>query len=437
MKLKGEVEVFKIMKDGTSTSVLKEGNMVVDGASEVIVDMLTTPYSLKNVAGSETLNPSNFTVQALSLGKASQLYGGQPETSAADTNVIGMHAFFNNQNLSEVYTTTSHTLLPDDDYIADDWFGARNVVNGVSSFTPSTKLPKEPFPRDVSLEKSSKTQIELYYELSGIPLSGGLPETSGAALPFGVVGGWNNAGNLIPSKGHNLNALYGRTNKSTETLFQGCYAPSDGMDVYIWDASNTRSVIVGSTNPSAALATPGNYVVATVDVSGRYNTCGSMDKHGYLVAYPIQHHPASGDPTAGVIVSAATTSGLGGLDYDSNGLLAGSEAFLNSPAVCYNFSISSSDLLALASYKGVTNIGLWAFDLEETLKLESPPIAWGTPANNRRYKLFSKKVFSEDLTYIQDRDDADIDGTTLDAGIRNYADLNIEWRLNFDFGETF
>ena len=99
--------------------------------------------------------------------------------------------------------------------------------------------------------------------------------------------------------------------------------------------------------------------------------------------------------------------------------------------------MSASDLLALAAYKGVTNIGLWALDAKETFKTEAAPVDWGTPSNNRKYKLFAKKVFSEDLTYIQDCDDADIDGTTLDAGIRNYADLNIEWRLNFDFGETF
>jgi len=97
--------------------------------------------------------------------------------------------------------------------------------------------------------------------------------------------------------------------------------------------------------------------------------------------------------------------------------------------VVYNFSISSSDLLALAAYKGVTNIGLWTFDQKETYKNESPPIEWNTPTNNRKYKLFAKKVFSEDLTYIKDSGSL--------PGINNYVDLNIQWRLNFDFGETF
>jgi hypothetical protein len=441
MKLKGEVEVFKIMKDGGSTSVLKESNMVVDGASEVIVDMLTTPYSLKNLAGSETLNPSNFTVQAVTLGKASELYGGQPETSAADTDVIGMHCVYNTQELSSLY----FNIGTSPEIGGDDWVGARNLT-GASSFTPSTKLPKTPFPGDVGLEDSSRTQIELYYELSDAAVSGGLPETSGFALPFGVSDGWDNASALVSSKGHNLNSFYSSSVKSMETLFQGCYAPSNGIDVFIWDASVTRSVVINSTNPAALLLSSVNAsagpVLTPVDpgygegysVSGRYNTVGSMDKHGYLVAYPIQHHPASGDPTQGVIVSAGTTNSLVGLGYDANGLLAGSEAFLASPAVCYNFSISSSDLLALAAYKGVTNIGLWALDLEETLKLESPPLAWGAPTNNRRYKLFSKKVFSEDLTTIQDNPGADV---PYAAGMVNYTDLNIEWRLNFDFGETF
>ena len=435
MKLKGEVEVFKIMQDGTSTSMLKESNMVVDGASEVIVDMLTTPYSLKNVAGSETLNPSNFTVQAVTLGKASQLYGGQPETSAADTNVIGMHAFFNNQNLSDVYASTPGG--PDPDNREDDWFGARATQAGVSSFIPSTKLPKEPFPRDVRLEKSSKTQVELYYELSGLAASAGIPETSGLALPFGVEGGWNDASNLIPSKGHNLNALYGLVNKSMESMFQGCYAPSDGIDIYIWKDTATRSAVVGNATPEETLLTT-QIQAQTQNVSGRYNTVGSMDKHGYLVAYPLQDHPASGDTTQGVAVSAGTTNSLANVSYTGGGLLdaAGSAAFIASPAVVYNFTISSTDLLALASYKGVTNIGLWAFDQKETYKSESPPIEWNTPTNNRKYKLFAKKVFSEDLTTIQDNAAALLraDGS---AGIRNYVDINIQWRMNFDFGETF
>ena len=428
MKIKGEVEVFKIMQNGASESVLKESNMVVDGASEVIVDMLTTPYSLKNFAGSESLNPSNFTIQAVSLGKAERLYGGHPDTSAADTDVIGMHCVWDNSGLQAAYAATGHTTL-----LGDSWVGARNPIEGASSYTPSRALPKEPFPRDISLEKSSKTQIELYYDL-------GLDQYDSVSAPqswtFGAASGWNDASNIIPPNGHNLNSLYGQTAKSMESLFQGCYAPSDGMDIYLWKSQLTREVIMASPGPMENMV--GNIHASAGDVSGRYNTVGSMDKDGYLVAYPIQDHPASGDTTQGVAVSAATTSSLTNVTYTEAGLLDGdgSAAFIANPAVCYNFTISSTDLLCLAAYKGVTNIGLWAFDLKETLKQEAAPIAWTTPTNNRKYKLFAKKVFSEDITSIQDNATAGLDQIDS-AGIANYSDLTIQWRINFDFGRTF
>ena len=83
----------------------------------------------------------------------------------------------------------------------------------------------------------------------------------------------------------------------------------------------------------------------------------------------------------------------------------------------------------------MTNIGLWCLDQKETYKNESPPIAWTTPTNNRKYKLFAKKVFSEDLTSIYDSTTPEATGGM--AGLISYVDLNIEWRMNFDFGETF
>jgi hypothetical protein len=358
----------------------------------------------------------------VSLGKAEKLYGGHPDTSAADTDVIGMHGVWNTSGLKLAYANKGETAL------GDTWIGARNHIEGASSYTPSRELPKEPFPRDVSLEKSSKTQVELYYDLKYDHYD---PLTASNALPFGVSSGWNDASNIITPNGHNLNSLYSvAESKSMETLFQGCYAPSDGMDVYLWKKHLTREVVELSPSPLSNMV--GGFYASAGDVSGRYNTVGSMDKEGYLVAYPIQNHPASGDTTQGVGVSAATTSSLASVSYTGGGLVDGSAAFIGSPAVCYNFTISSTDLLCLAAYKGVTNIGLWALDAKETFKSEAAPVAWTTPTNNRKYKLFAKKVFSEDLTTIQDVGTGGNDG-----GIINYVDLTIQWRINFDFGRTF
>ena len=414
MKLIGEVEVFKILHDGTSKSVVKENNMVVDGASEVIVDMLTTPYSLKNVTNSGALDCSNFTVRAVTLGKAENLYGGTASMSSADTSDIGMHAVYNNSYFSSMYLKGLNTSDP-------SAFG--DIVNA-TRYGPSSPftLPKNPSPRDTRLENSSKTQIDFYYENSAIALSSYAAKGTTVFNPT--------SGTLLPEMGHNLNALYSSGNCSNVAAFhQGCYAPSDGMSVRIFDGTENRTTleVTSLNNPIRALKNTTN---ASADVSGRYNVVGSMDERGFLVAYPIQHHPASADTTQGMGVSAATADALAGVSYTGDGLVDGSTAFIKSPAVCYNFTISSGDMACLALYKGVTNIGLWAFDLKETLPLvDEFPIAWTTPSNNRRYKLFAKKVFNEDLTFISDAGDSE------DAwGIGNYRDLKIQWKMSFSFG---
>ena len=417
MKLKGEVEVFKVLSDGTSHSVLKEGNMVVDGASEVIVDMLTTPLFIKNTTGSASLDPSNFIVNAVTLGKAEKLYGGSVDMSSADTDEIGMHAVFNNVHLSAVYTVTAG------DVAGDEWVGGLGPASGVSSFSPSVRLPKDPTPRDQKLENSSKSQIAFYYENSSTALSDFVTGSDSDLSAYNPT-----SATLLEETGHNLNALYGRTVKNIASLHQGCYAPSDGIDIRVFFGDNATRSNIESGGPAA----PGNLLNETQassnDVSGRYNTVGSMDQNGYLVAYPTQNHPDNTDTTQGVAVSAGTTSSLTALTYTGGGLLSGSSAFIQSPAVVHTFSVSAPDLLCLAAYKGFTNIGLWALDAAETFKTEAAPVAWSTPTNNRKYKLFAKKVFSEDLTTITD-DSA--------AGIANYSDLKVEWRMNFSFGETF
>jgi len=428
MKLIGEVEVFKIYEDGTSKSVIRENNMVVDGASEVIVDMLTTPYSLKNVDNSAALDCSNFMVQAVSFGKAQKLYGGSVAMSAAQTSDIGMHSVFNNRAFSSVYVAKD----PTSDVLSSAWIGGVSLDG--SSFRSSTDLPKSPNPRDLRLEDSSKTQIEFYYENSAAALS--------SYADQGIVTFNPTSATLLGDYGHNLNSLYASSVKSIATLHQGCYAPSDGMDLYIFDGSRTKPDIEAIDPEAVGAAAPYNVYLLTStakleSVSGHYNRVGCLDQNGFLRAYPLQYHPASatGDTSIGVSISAADTNSLGTLSYTGGGLLAGSTAFLERPTVCYNFTISAPDLKALAAYKGVTNIGLWALDLKETLKLEAAPISWTTPTNNRKYKLFAKKIFSEDLTYIQDINAGGL--LASDAGIGNYSNLNIQWRMNFAFGDSY
>ena len=414
MQIVGEVEVFRIMQDGTSESVIKENNIVVDGASEVIVDMLTTPYSLKNVANSAALECSNFMVQAVSLGKAQELYGGTADLSSADTSNIGMHAVYNNPQFSSMYLRGLHTGDPS---------GFGEISPNVCAPVSPVALPKDPGPRDIRLENSSKTQIEFYYENSSTTLSNYV-ESSAIFSPV--------SGTLLSDFGHNLNALYSSSTGSSIAAFhQGCYAPSTGMSIRLFDGTKSRANLETVTDtPNLALRELKDSTTASAaDLSGRYNTVGSMDQNGFLVAYAVQSHPASGDTTQGMAISAADTNSLAILGYNPNGTLAGSTAFLERPTVSYDFTISSSDVACLAMYKGITNIGLWALDLKETLKLEAAPFKWGSAGytNNRRYKLFAKKIFNEDLTYIED------DGPRGLKALSNYSNLNVQWRMSFSF----
>ena len=44
--MKGNVEVFAVYADGSEKLLLREPNLVVNGAGQSIVDMLTTPSSV-------------------------------------------------------------------------------------------------------------------------------------------------------------------------------------------------------------------------------------------------------------------------------------------------------------------------------------------------------------------------------------------------------
>lgn len=419
MQIVGEVEVFRILQDGTSESVIKENNIVVDGASEVIVDMLTTPYSSKNVANSAALDCSNFIVQAVSLGKAQELYGGTADLSSADTSNIGMHAVYNNPNFSSMYLRGLETGEP-------SAFG--QISPDVCSPVSPVALPKDPGPRDVRLENSSKTQVEFYYENSAITLSNYLPISS----DFNPV-----SGTLLAEVGHNLNALYSSDAGSSIAAFhQGCYAPSNGINIRLFDGTTSRSTLDNALGNPGIARLKADTTVSAANISGHYNMAGCMDHNGFLRAYPLQYHPASatGDTSLGVAISAADTNSLGPLTYTGAGLLQGSTAFLERPTVSYDFTISSPDVACLAMYKGITNIGLWALDLKETLKLEAAPFDWASAGytNNRRYKLFAKKIFNEDLTYITDSA-----GPEVGKGLTNYSNLNIQWRMSFTFGDRW
>lgn len=200
--------------------------------------------------------------------------------------------------------------------------------------------------------------------------------------------------NVIPFKDtiiNKINALGNTVDIIPSTiggLLEGAYPPSGGITVRI----------VSGTEPYIT--------VASASLSGTFNRVGSMDFRGYV-------NVTSGtNPLSGLVTSS--------LNVSSNG------------QVVYIITIAAGDCAFANVYGGITQMGLWAYDLEENVNLGfTPPYSFrrypeetGSYIEPLKYKLFAKKVFNENILKIRDF------GTT-NAGLTNHQNLTIRWRLYF------
>jgi|ETNvirenome_6_85_1030632.scaffolds.fasta_scaffold00629_3 hypothetical protein len=71
--MKGKVEIFAVLDGDREKLVYEEDNLVVNGAGQTIVDMLTAPSSTLGIAP-RVMDTSNWVVQAISFGKDAQGY---------------------------------------------------------------------------------------------------------------------------------------------------------------------------------------------------------------------------------------------------------------------------------------------------------------------------------------------------------------------------
>ena len=115
--MKGRVEVFSV-RDGKRTLVFEEDNLIMDGAGETIVDMLTTTSSIA-LSGTDiipaALDASNYCIQGLTFGKGEAGY-------LANAHNYKQHNFLVKSNL---------TLSGESDYISF------NNVSGINAFNYS------------------------------------------------------------------------------------------------------------------------------------------------------------------------------------------------------------------------------------------------------------------------------------------------------------
>jgi len=392
--MRGFVEVYR--RIGDKEVLIESGpNLLVDGAGETIADAMTVSPSLSGVpSASAILDTSNYTIQAISFGKPGELFG-------ADGRIVTAHNPGQSVN-GKSRSPYAHSVATCSVNLTHD------QASGVSSITHQhlTKSLEDVLPTDTRLQRSStRTLLEQRCIDQGI-------ET-------------NNFGELV---GHNMNVFaisadfattldavkrdaafrangeYGGPHNVPQILM-GCYAPSSG---YV-NTSGTLLKLFGHGDSSGS-----EYTQGITEASGNFNVKGSMDASGHVTLINPEGVGRGIDPRPWDI------------DDPANGLVVSAEpTFSGTGEITYRVVVSGGDAAVASMFGGIWYAGLWTLDTKRLLREGvTPPFIFGPHNNERRYRLFSKKAFTKDITYHED------DGS--DSGLKDLIDngsLHFIWRL--------
>ena len=230
---------------------------------------------------------------------------------------------------------------------------------------PYKLKPKYPDPSDNRLER-----------LTTAPAPG---------VPLNIIGA---------DAGQNLNGM--GAGVTPDTLIAGCYAPAAGVP---WR-------ILSSPDSAASIIASGTYY-------GTFNLANSMDYSGFVNMIP--RNIAVGNSLGGSSVTNVTGLCLFG---DSN--------FSSTGRIGYHVTLSGGDAGTASLYGGIYHMGLFVLDLDGLLQSgRTPPYAFSQTINTRQYRLFAKKTFNKDITYITDNG-----SNSGFAGYQSKA-ININWTLEF------
>ena len=415
MKIKGKVEVYTDYGNEDQKLVCEDNNVVVDGAGEIIVDMLTTTPSLSGIASaSAILDTSNYTIQAMTFGKDEE---GYKRHAHIDTWSGLDYSWSTGASGGPTPLLFSGAMV----FVSAN----ANPAGGVSSYFPSGSpyniLPRYPSPNDSKLELNSETLLNNLVTQSNTYADPYPYDPFGALVIQNAV---NSSGyNEI---GHNTNVLldeivagfapgwvfYPTISTLGVGLIQGAFPRG------IQDGGTPGAILSGVDQLAHGLPLEDTKVHdggigCSAVFNGNFNWAGSMDISGYLGQV---YNPY------GVAASGFTVADHPNIQY--SGIVVSADSnFSSTGEVIYHTVIGAGDLGFTNFYGGIYNIGLWALDVKESLKTGAPPYHWTPKSNVRKYKLFSKKSFTKNLAYIQDS------GTN--AGMNNYKDLTLIWRLYF------
>lgn len=368
--MRGVVEVWR-----GDELILEEPNMLVDGAGELLADIMTVSPSLSGVedhATSSILDASNYRINAISFG-------------------TGKDAFRANAHALD---SGGDALMRLTDSLRD------NVLAGALGMYAVNSFPNDPgpgFPPIIGLPDSPNPTMTVLEEDTSV--SSSLPRTSdGRPLPVSALTPGNGQlTNFIPS------AIYSSVYEGTlfDDAASACVAASlmgafpDGSSTY----SNLPRIQFRKNHgpPDTQVITDGGF----------FNEVSSMDLSGFV----------------NMVMSSVPNGGSKGLNFSggASGLCLSAPAEETNrgfPFVEYTVSLAAGDCAFAHAYGGITHLGLWTIDMNQSLRNgNTPPFAFSVLDNPRKYKLFCRKGLSKDLTHITDVDE--------------YDDLTIKWRIHF------
>jgi hypothetical protein len=381
--MRGKVEVFAIAADGSQTLVASESNLVVDGAGQSIVDMLTVPSATLGIAP-RVMDTSNWRFGALSFGPAAGSFSANAYTYpdvGRTTATLKKYDDLCNGTTEDV--TSWFNQVGTDKQIRVRWVsGTIGAAQGAtaSSYTPPYQLPSYPDPLDQKLE-----DVRTAYAIA----------SEDGTECFGQ---FENRIQFKPS--------------DASSYFQGAY-PRSG--------TNTSAMLISSYDGNFQSDASANMIVFQQSTGG-YNANVVMDYRGFITTQYNAVNP--GHSVSRVCVSGSTSNDV-----------TGATSFVTDPRVSIFTTIEDKDVWMMNLFGGLHQMGLWNMNTPKALLSNEPPFLQGNPSfsdpkfikgtgvTTQEFKLFAKKTFTNNLTRNQDNGS--------NAGLNNAVNLKIHWTLDF------
>jgi hypothetical protein len=280
----GIVEIYKNFGTPQQELLIKENNLVVDGAGETLCDLWTTPSGAVS-AVPHLIDASNYSIQAISFGKGGDAYKKNthffplhPSSYAASAanNVLPYYSYVN--------------LVKSDNIIRAVSLKNQNIGPSTSSYDPLCDVGTTPNVTDKQLEPDTRTAIDVAAGEAHLMNS---VYMQGRAHPYG----------------HNLNRLVSNTNPNLLSFTTN--PTSDVWDIGTYVSSFTLgNETTGPFWGTSALVLSGGAdanAVIRQDVSGGGSTPGGpYDTSNY--ARQKRYFTSSTDHTFSVYVKLGETA---------------------------------------------------------------------------------------------------------------------------------